>query len=108
MMQNALPMVQQTPAGPIFFADMLMKMFPDTGAKYVKILNEAAAQQQSAQAQQQQKMIQTAMSVGKQIVELSKRPEMFSDTGKVHVMPIVEQVAQQIEAVMPQQEGGSQ
>jgi hypothetical protein len=103
-MMQAWPVVQQTPAAQAFLTDLLMKMFPDSAPKYVKIFEEAQAKQQTAEAQQQAMMMQTAEGIGKNIIELSKRPEMFSETGKVHALPIIQQTAQQLASfIKPEQ-----
>jgi len=96
MMMQAWPVIQNTPFSQAYLTDMMMKMFPDYAPKYIKLWEEDEKQQQSAQAQQQQQMMQTAMSIGKNIIELSKRPEMFSETGKIHALPLIEQTAQQL------------
>lgn len=95
-MMTAWPVVQATPIAQAFLIDLLSKMFPDNSPKYMKIFQEAQAQQQSQQAQMQQQMMQTAVGIGKNLVELSKRPEMFSETGKVHALPVIQQTAQQL------------
>jgi hypothetical protein len=108
-MKEAWPVIQATPMANAFLCDMLTKMFPDAAPKYIGILQQAMAQQQSAQAQQQQQLMQAAMGIGKQIVELSNRPEMFSNTGKVHALPVLQQVAQELsQFVQPTQVGPQQ
>ena len=103
-MMTAWPVIQVTSAAQSFLCDMLLKMFPDSAPKYVQIFQQAQAQQQSQQAQSQQQMMQAAMGIGKQIVALADRPEMFSTTGKVHALPILQQVAQELsQFVSPQQ-----
>lgn len=96
-MGQAWPVIQTTPAAVPFLCDMLQLMFPSYAPKYCKILLEAQQQQQSAAAQQQQQVMQRAQQMGQQIVQLSKKPEMFSDTGRIHALPAIEQAAQEIE-----------
>jgi hypothetical protein len=103
-MMQAWPVVQNTPAAQSFLSDLLLKMFPDSAPKYIKIFEQVQAQQQTQEAQQQAVMMQTAQSIGKNIIELSKRPEMFSETGKVHALPIIQQTAQQLSnLIQPEQ-----
>jgi hypothetical protein len=107
-MQNAWPVIKDTPVGPVFFLDMIEKMFPDSAAKYAKAYNDAMAQQKSQQAQQQQQLMQGAMKLGQNVVELSKHPEFFSETGRIHALPVIEQSAQQIQQLQQQMSGGQQ
>lgn len=95
-MMTAWPVLQATPIAQAFLIDLLTKMFPDNAPKYMKIFQEAQMQQQSQQAQMQQQMMQAAVGIGKNLIDLSKRPEMFSDTGKIHALPIIQQTAQQL------------
>jgi len=105
-MMQAWPVMQNTPAAMAFLSDLLSKMFPDSAPKYIKIFTDAQAAQASQQAQQQQAMLQMAQGVGKNIIELSKRPEMFSETGKIHALPIIEQTAARLsEFVQPEDVG---
>ena len=102
MMQQAWPVMQQTPAASLFLCDMIEKSFPDSAARYIQVIQQAQQQQQSAQAQQQQQMMQFAQDVGKRIIELSKHTDWFSDVGKLHAVPIIEQYANQIEHMAEQ------
>lgn len=95
-MMTAWPVLQATPIAQAFLIDLLTKMFPDNAPKYMKIFQEAQMQQQSQQAQMQQQMMQAAVGIGKNLIDLSKRPEMFSDAGKIHALPIIQQTAQQL------------
>jgi hypothetical protein len=104
MMMQAWPVIQNTPAASAFLSDLLMKMFPDSAPKYIQIFQAAEAKAASEAQQQQNQMLQMAQGVGKNIIELSKRPEMFSETGKIHALPIIENTAQQLEQfVSPEQ-----
>lgn len=95
-MMQAWPVMQNTPAAMAFLSDLLSKLFPDSAPKYIKIFTDAEQAKASQQAQQQQAMMQMAQGVGKNIIELSKRPEMFSETGKIHALPIIEQTANRL------------
>lgn len=96
MMQQAWPVIQATPIAQVFLIDMISKMFPEQAAKYKQVLEQAMATQQSAAAQQQQAMMQKAVGIGKQLISLSDRPEMFSTTGKVYALPAIQQVAEEL------------
>lgn len=100
-MIQALPIMQQTPAGPEFTIDLIAKMFPEKADKYITILRQAIEQTQqsiqSQQAQQQQQMIGKVIQMAKGVVELSKHKEYFSEIGQLHAYPVVEQAAQTIE-----------
>lgn len=76
-MMQAWPVVQETPAAQAFLSDLLMKMFPDSAPKYVKIFQEAQAAKQTQEAQQQAMLMQTAQGIGKNIIELSKDLRCF-------------------------------
>lgn len=103
-MMAAWPVVQNTPIAQAFLTDLLTQMFPDSAPNYVRILSEATQKLESEKAQQQQQMMQMAIGVGKNLIELSKRPEMFSETGKIHALPIIEQTAQQLSSfIKPEQ-----
>lgn len=101
-MMQAWPVVQSTPAALPFLVDMLTKMFPDLAPKYVKIFQDAQAQQQSQQAQMQQQMMQQMQAMAGGIVELSKHADYFSDIGKIHALPSLKQSAAQIEQAQKQ------
>ena len=101
-MAQSWPIMQNTPAGPIFLCDLLEKLFPDTAAKYIQIIMQAQQQQQSQQAQQQQQMMQFAKNMGEKIVELAKHPDYFSEVGQLHALPVVEQTANQIKQIQEQ------
>lgn len=104
MMMQAWPVIQNTPCASAFLSDLLMKMFPDSAPRYIQIFQQAEQQAASAAAQQQQQMIQMAQGVGKNLIELSKRPEMFSETGKIHALPLIEATAQRLESfISPEQ-----
>jgi hypothetical protein len=106
MMQQAWPVIQATPIAQVFLIDMISKMFPEQAEKYKMVLQQAMAAQQSAAAQQQQQMMQQAVTIGKQLIDLSKRPEMFSPTGKQFALPAIEQVAEQLsQFIKPEQVG---
>lgn len=105
-MQQALPFMQQSAAGPLFICDLLELMFPDRAAKYIQAIQQQIQQQQSAQAQQQQQMMQFAMGMAKGIVMLSKHSDYFSEIGKIHALPMIEQVATQIEQMQEQMQQG--
>ena len=105
-MQNAWPIIQNTPAAQAFLSDLLEKMFPDQAAKYINIFAQSEQQKNSAQAQQQQQMLGVAKQMGMELIDLSKHPEMFSDTGRIHAYPAVQKAAQLVQQVMAQQ--GSQ
>lgn len=96
-MTQALPIIQQTPAGPEFMIDLIAKMFPEKADKYITILRQAMQQQQSQQAQMQQQMIGKAMQMAQGVVELSKHKDYFSEVGQLHAYPVIEQAAQMIE-----------
>ena len=98
-MMSAWSVIQNTPANVAFLSDLVSKMFPETGMRYVQIFQQAQAQQQSAQAQQQAAMQQQAAHLAQQVVELSKHPEMFSETGRVHAFPAIQGAAAQIQQV---------
>jgi len=101
-MMSAWPVIQATPANVAFLSDMLMKLFPDYAPKYIQIFQQSQ-QQQAAQAQSQQaQMMNAAMQLGQQVVELSKHPEMFSDAGKVNAFPSIQAAAKQIEQMQKQ------
>lgn len=102
MMMTAWPVVETTAVAPLFLADLLEKMFPNAAPKYVKALNDAAAQQSSTQAQQQQQIMGIMMQTAKGIQDLAKHPEYFSDTGRIHAYPIVEQASQQFDQMEKQ------
>jgi len=95
-MMSAWPVMQGTPAATAFLSDILSKMFPEHASKYIKIFSEADAAAKSQQVIQQQAMMGRAMEIGKQLITLSGRPEMFSETGKIHVLPIIQNVAQEL------------
>ena len=107
-MGQAWPIMQQTAAAPLFLADMLEKMFPNTAQRYIQAIQQATQQQQSAQAQQQQQLMQFAQQLGQEVVELSKHTDWFSDIGKLHAVPVIQQKAQQIEAMFKQMQGKGQ
>lgn len=106
-MMNAWPVIQQTPAAPLFLADMLEKMFPNSAMKYVKAIQQGMQQQQSQQAQQQQAMMQQVTQMAQGIVKLSKEPQMFSDEGRIHAFPIIKTAAEQIEPMIKQMTNGA-
>lgn len=99
-MQNAWPIMVNTPAAQAFMSDLLEKMFPDSAQKYIAIFNQANQQQQSAQAQQMQQMVGIAKQAAQGIIDLSQKPEMFSETGRIHAYPIIEQAASKLEQLM--------
>lgn len=96
-MTQALPIMQQTPAGPEFMMDLIAKMFPEKADKYNNILRQAMQQAQSQQAQQQQQMMGKVMQMAQGVVGLSKHKEYFSEVGQLHAYPVIEQAAQMIE-----------
>lgn len=95
-MMAAWPVVQNTPAAQLFLTDLMELMFPARAAKYIKAFEIAQAQAQSAQAQQQAQLNQVAMQMGRGIVNLAKKPEMFSEIGKIHALPVLENAAEQL------------
>lgn len=101
-MTQAWPVMEKTAAAPAFLSDLLTKMFPDNAQKYIAILQQQLAQQQSVQAQQQQVAIQKVKELAMNVVELSKHSEMFSDVGKLHALPRIQMAAGEIEQVMQQ------
>jgi hypothetical protein len=96
-MMQTWEIISQTPAAPLFLADLLEKLFPDTASRYIKVLQEAQAQQQSQAAQQQQVMMGQAMQYANGIIELSKHKEFFSEPGQLHAYPVIQQAAAQLE-----------
>jgi len=108
-MQQAWPVVQNTGAAPIFLADLLEKMFPDSAQKYLAAIQQQQQQQNSAQQQSIQHAMGIAKQVGEATVNLSKHPDWFSETGKQHIYPVVEYAANQYEQLveqMKQKQGG--
>lgn len=103
MMLQFWEIISTTAAGPLFLADMLEKMFPNSAAKYVQVLQQAAQQQQSGQAQQMQQVMGQVMQMAQGIIKLSKEPQFFSDEGRLHAYPIVKATAEQLEQMMAQQ-----
>ena len=99
-MQQAWPVVQNTACAPLFFSDLMEKMFPDNAAKYMQAMQQADQQKQSQQQQTMQQGMQIAQQVAQGIIKLSKRPEMFSETGRVHALPIVEHAAEELQQMM--------
>jgi hypothetical protein len=87
MMLQFWEIIAQTAAGPLFLADMLEKMFPNSAAKYVQALQQAAQQAQSGQAQQMQAVMGQVMQMAQGIIKLSKEPQFFSDEGRLHAFP---------------------
>ena len=106
-MMDSWPVMKDTPAGPEFLADLIARMFPETGSKYTQIIRNAIQQQQSAQAQQQAAIMQGVQQMAAGIVSLSKRPEYFSDVGKIHALPILENAAEGIEQQQKMAAGGA-
>lgn len=107
-MMSAWSVIQNTPANVAFLSDLVSKMFPETGMRYVQIFQQAQQQQQSVQAQQQMQLQQQAANLAQQVVELSKHPEMFSDTGKIHALPAIQGAASQIEQMQAQNKQSQQ
>jgi len=102
MMQQAWPVYQNTPAAQAFLTDLTELMFPDNAPKYLKAFNDAQQQKQSQQGQMMQQGLQIAKSLGDEIVDLSKHPEMFSETGRVHIYPKIQSAAQQYQQIAQQ------
>ena len=105
-MTQSWPVIQNTPAGPMFLCDLIELMFPDRAAKYVQLIQQGQQQQQSAQAQQQQKVMETMGSMAKGIIHLAKSPQYFSETGRIHAYPQIEIAAEQLEQMEKQMNQG--
>ena len=107
-MQQAWPIIAQTPASQAFLTDLLEKMFPDSAQKYLAAFQQAQQQQQSQQGQAMQQAMGIAQQLGMEITDLAKHPEFFSETGRVHVFPKIQQAAQQVQQIQQQtQQKGS-
>ncbi len=102
-MQQSWPIMQNTPAAQAFLSDLLEKMFPDSAQKYIKVFNDANAQQQSAQVQQMQQLTAMLQQMSAEIIDLSKHPEFFSDTGRIHAYPVIQKAATQMEQAQQNQ-----
>ena len=100
MMQQAWPVLQNTPCNIAFMCDLLSKMFPEQAAKYISIINQAQQQQQSQQARMMNQAVNTAKQVAGGIIKLSEHPEMFSDTGRIHAFPIVQEAAKELKPLI--------
>jgi len=118
-MQQAWPVIQNTPCNVVFMCNMIEKMFPEQAQKYVQILQQAQQQQQqqqqaqqqqaqSAQGQAMQQAIGMAQTVGQEIIKMSKHPEFFSETGLMHVFPIIENAATTIQNMQKQAQQAQQ
>jgi len=103
-MQQAWPIMANTPAAQAFLSDLLEKMFPDSAQKYLATFQQAEQQKQSQQGQQMQQAIGIAKQLGMEITDLAKHPEFFSETGRVHIFPKIQQAAQQVEQITQQQQ----
>lgn len=106
MMMQMWEIMATTAAAPLFMADLLEKMFPNSAAKYIQAIQQATQQAQSGQAQQMQQMMSQVMQMAQGIIKLSKEPQYFSDEGRLHAFPLVKATAeqlQQMEAQMKQQ-----
>jgi hypothetical protein len=103
MMLQFWEIIATTAAGPLFLADMLEKMFPNSAAKYVQALQQAAQQAQSGQAQQMQQVMSQVMQMAQGIIKLSKEPQFFSDEGRLHAFPVIKAAAEQLEQMLQQQ-----
>jgi hypothetical protein len=97
MMQQAWPVIQNTPCAQPFLSDLLEAMFPDSAAKYIAAFQQANQQQQSQQAQQQQQMAGMLQKVGQALEHLAKHKEYFSETGELHALPVIQAAADQYE-----------
>ena len=99
-MQQAWPIICQTPLAQAFFVDLIKMMFPNSAARYQMILEQAAQQQaqqqQSIQAQQTAKLTQVAMQGAQGVDFLHRHPEYFSDVGKEQAYPVIKEAAHQI------------
>lgn len=99
-MTQAWPVIQNTPANVAFLSDLMSKMFPETGQRYVQIFQQAEQQkqQQAQQAQQQQMQQQQAMlqQAAEGIELLAKHREFFSDSGIVNAYPTIQITADKI------------
>jgi hypothetical protein len=102
MMLQLWPVIANTPLAQAFLTDLIEMMFPLNAQKYIAIMQQAQAMQQSQQAQQQQQVMGMMMQMGKGIIDLSKKPEMFSETGKVHAFPVIEAAATNLEQLQKQ------
>jgi len=96
-MMNAWGVMQNTPANVAFLSDLVSKMFPETGMRYIQIFQQAQQQQASQQAQVQSQQTQLLQQAASGVVTLNKHPEYFSDIGRIHAYPQIELAAQQIE-----------
>jgi len=101
-MQQAWPIMQQTPAAQLFLSDLLEKMFPDSAPRYISEFQKAEQQKNTQQAQQMQQAIGIAQQVGGGIVNLAEHPEFFSETGRIHALPVVQQAAEQYKQLTQQ------
>lgn len=101
-MQNAWPVIQNTPAAFAFLSDMLLKMFPEQAMKYIGIMQQAMQQQAIAAQQQQQQMQQKGQQLAMAMVELAKNPDLFSDKGMQEAYPMIQRAASEIQAVSQQ------
>jgi hypothetical protein len=104
-MQQAWPVVQNTGAAPVFLADLLEKMFPDSAQKYLAAIQQQQAQQNSGQQQQIQHLAGIAKQVGEGISKLAEHPDWFSETGRIHAFPVVEYGAEQYKQIVEQMKG---
>lgn len=102
-MMQAWPIIQNTAAAQPFLMDIIEKMFPENGPKYLMAFQQAQVQAQSAQAQQQQQMVGMIQQLGSSIIELSKHSDYFSDLGKLHAFPVIEMGAQKLQQLEEQQ-----
>lgn len=103
-MQQAWPVVQNTACAPLFFNDLMEKMFPDNAAKYLAACKQGEEQKNSQQAQQMQQAIGIAKQTAAGVINLSKHPEYFSETGRVHAFPIVKEAAEKFQQMQEQQQ----
>ena len=108
LMQQAWPVVQNTPLNQAFLVDLVKLMFPNSASKYQTILQQAAQQaqqqQQSVQAQQQQQGMAMLQQSAQEFITLASHPEYFSDAGKVNALPKLKDMKIQIEQM--QKNGG--
>ena len=102
-MMAAWPVIENTAAAPLFLADLLELMFPETASKYVQAIQQATQQQQGQQAQQMQMMLGQVKQMSEGIKKLADNPAMFSDEGRLHAYPIVEHYADMIKEFQSQQ-----
>lgn len=101
-MQQAWPVMQNTPANAVFLSKLLTLLFPDDAPQYNAVIAQAQQQQQQQQAQQaqmqQQGMLQRAVQV---ITGFVNNPTFVTPEGKKAALEMEKELVQQLQP--PQQ-----